>query len=624
MPSPFSPRGWSIRLKTMVLAVGYLLALSAVYGAFTVYLSRREMSEALDRFHQTARIVAAELDASIAPGAQRLQTVTRLPGLAYGLQSIQGARGDGYIPPWTTLHYLFFKSPVFTGGVLLLDQAGKVLWTEPPGLPWLGQTLSDLAPLQEMYRTRRSLISGVLDTDRLLAVPHVLIGEPIRNESGELQGILAGVIDLTATEFGDAIRAVSTSSGRFVEVVDQHGVVLAGTEAARLFHRAEPFPTNEVAPMLASVALAHAPWHVVAGQPPALALAAVWQFQRALWGIGGALLLLAGVVAMPLLNGFVRAIKHLTDAAETVARGDLSQPVVVSNRRDEIATLGRAFEQMRVELGRSRHSLEQRLDEREQLIALLVRANEDLHIAQARLIEAERFAAIGELSAAVAHGIRNPVAGIKAAAQLASLDLSEHHPLHESIGDIIGEANKLEGRIKTLLDFAKPFEPHPAPCQVDKIVADAVASLRSQAAAQGIEVVVDLHPALPVAVLDYAQIEQVLLALLSNAVEAMHGGGRITLTGGLTDDTHLRLQVIDTGPGIAPDQLRRIFELFFTTKSSGTGFGLAVAKKIVERHGGTIVVESTVGKGTTFTIELPLAPVVAETAPPGTVPARAV
>jgi len=611
-----SPRSWSIRVKSVALAIGYLLALSAVYSAFTLYLSRRELSEARDRFHQTARIVAAELDASIAPGAQRLQTVTRLPGLAYGLQSIQEARGDGYIPPWTTLHYLFFKSPVFTGGVLLLDQAGKALWTEPPGLSWLGQTFSDLAPLQEMYRTRRSLISGVLDSDRLLAAPHVVIGVPILNDNGELQGLLAGVIDLSASEFGDALRAVSTSGGQFVEVVDQNGIVLAGTDPGRLFRPAEPFPTNGEAPMLASVKLARTPWHVVAGQPPSLALAAVWQFQRGLWGIGIVLLLLATAVAAPFINGFVGAIKHLTDAAETVARGDLSQPVVVSKRRDEIATLGRTFEQMRVELGRSRRTLEQRLEEREQLIGMLVRTNDDLHVAQARLIEAERFAAIGELSAAVAHGIRNPVAGIKAAAQLASLDLPADHPLHESITDIIGEANKLEVRIKTLLDFAKPFEPHRAPCHIDQIAADAVASLRSQATAQGIEVTVTVSPDVPAAELDYAQIEQVLLALLSNAVEAMHGGGHIAVSARLTDDTtHLRLQVIDTGPGIAPDQLQRVFELFFTTKSSGTGLGLAVAQKIIERHGGTIAVDSEVGKGTTFTIELPMAPPASEATP---------
>jgi two-component system, NtrC family, sensor kinase len=590
-----------------MLAIGYLLALCAVYASFTVYLLRREMSEAHDRFRQTASIVAAEVDAYVATGAQRLETVMRLPGMAYGLQTIQEARREGYIPPWTTLHYLFFKSPVFTGGVFLLDRTGKVLWTEPPGLPWLGRTLTELTPVAQISQTRRSVISGVLGADSLLARPHVIIGVAIENDSGELQGVLAGVIDLTAGEFGEILRAASTTGGRFVEVVDQNGVVLAGTSATRLFRSADPLPMNGEAPVLASVSLARAPWRVVAGQPASLGLAAVREAQRALLGVGIALLLVAGAVAAPILNGFVRSIKQLTDAAETVARGDLSQPVVVGKRRDEIATLARAFEQMRVELGRSRRTLEQRLDEREELIRLLVRANEELRVAQARLIEAERFAAIGELSAAVAHGIRNPVAGIKAAAQFASLELPDHHSLHENISDIIGEADKLEMRIKTLLDFAKPFEPHPAPCRVEQIVGDAVASLRSQIAAQGINLSVDLDPVLPEAALDFAQIEQVLLALLSNAVEAMPRGGRITVTGRMAHDARrLRLEVIDTGPGITPDQLGRVFKLFFTTKSSGTGLGLAVAKKIVERHGGTIAVESEIGKGTRFTIELPL------------------
>jgi len=601
------PRDWSIRVKSIMLAGGYLLALSAVYGAFTVYLSRREMAEARDRFQQTARIVAAEFDAAVASGAERVETVTRLPGLAYGLQSIEEARGDGYIPPWTTLHYLFFKSPVFTGGVFLLDQVGKVLWTEPPGLSWLGRNFADLPPMRDIYRTRRSLISGVLNGDGLSPAPHVVIAVPIQDDSGALHGLLAGVIDLTGSAFSDPLEAVSASNGRFVEVVDQDGVVLAGTNAARLFRRADPFPASAEAPMLASVALRRAPWRVVAGQPPSLALAPVWQLQRALWGIGIGLLLLAGAVAVPLLNGFVSAIRHLTDAAETVARGDLSQPVVVSKRHDEIATLGRAFEQMRVELGRSRRSLEERLEERERLIGLLVRANEDLHTAQARLIEAERLAAIGELSAAVAHGIRNPVAGIKAAAQLARLDMAAEHPLHESIRDIIDEANKLEARIKTLLDFSRPFEPHLAPCRLEQVVGDALASLRSQLLASGVEAVVDLPPALPDIELDYAQIEQVFLALLSNAIEAMPGGGRITIAGRVAADSRqLHIEVRDSGPGIQPEQLPRIFTLFFTTKSSGTGFGLAVVKKIVEHHGGTIEVDSVLGRGTCFILTLPI------------------
>ena len=604
----FSPPGRSIRVKSVMLAIGYLLALSAVYGAFTVYLLRRETSEAHERMQQTARIVAAELDAYVAAGAERLQTVTRLPGLAYGLQTIQEATGEGYIPPWTTLHYLFFKSPAFGGGVFLLDRAGKVLWTEPPGLPWLGQTLGDLGPVAEIYRSGRDVVSGLLAGDRLSAQPHVIIGRPIQNEDGELQGVLTGVIDLTAKEFGDILHAVSTTRGRFVEVVDQSGMVLASTNATRRFQRAEPFPTDDAeVPMLAAVPLVRAPWRIVAGQPAALALAGVRQFERALWGIGLVLLLAAGAVAAPILNGFVRSINALTDAAQSVAQGDLSRPVVVGPRRDELATLARTFEQMRVELGRSRRTLEERLEERERLIHLLTDAHEELRGAQARLIEGERLAAIGELSAAVAHGIRNPVAGIKAAAQLASLDLPAHHPLHENINDIIGEADKLDARIRTLLDFAKPFEPHPVPSRVDRIVSDAVAFLRSQVTAQGIELVVDLHPALPEVELDYAQIEQVLLALLSNAVEATPAGGRVTIAGRLAGDGQsLHLDVSDTGSGIAPDQLPHVFKLFFTTKSSGTGLGLAVAKKIVERHGGTIAVDSEVGKGTRFAIALPL------------------
>ena len=238
----------------------------------------------------------------------------------------------------------------------------------------------------------------------------------------------------------------------------------------------------------------------------------------------------------------------------------------------------------------------------------LVTANEDLRSTQSRLIEAERFAAIGELSAAVAHGIRNPLAGIKAAAQFANLELPTGHPLHENITDIISESDKLEARIRTLLDFAKPFEPRRAPCRVDRIADDALASLRSQMAAQDIEVTTAFDPTLPDAHVDYAQIEQVLLVLLSNAMEAMNNGGRISVTGQLVHASTVRLEVADTGPGVPAEQLPRIFKLFFTTKSSGTGLGLAFAKKIVEQHGGTIAVQSEVGQGTRFTIDLPIEP----------------
>jgi signal transduction histidine kinase len=254
----------------------------------------------------------------------------------------------------------------------------------------------------------------------------------------------------------------------------------------------------------------------------------------------------------------------------------------------------------------------------------LKRVNQELRDAQSRLIEAERFAAIGELSALVAHGIRNPLAGIKAAAQYAELDLPDDHPLRENIADIITEVDKLESRIKALLDFARPFEPHVAPCDVGQIVRDALASLRTQVNAQGISVSTDIDPSLPQAQLDYAQIEQVLLALMSNAIEAMPRGGRLAVSAGMQQDgdarnnggARLQIAVADTGPGIPPDQLPHLFDLFVTGKPSGTGLGLAFAKKIVELHGGRISAESALALGSRFTIELPLVAAREEAAPP--------
>ncbi len=237
----------------------------------------------------------------------------------------------------------------------------------------------------------------------------------------------------------------------------------------------------------------------------------------------------------------------------------------------------------------------------------LKRVNQELRDAQSRLIEAERFAAIGELSALVAHGIRNPLAGIKAAAQYAELDLPAEHALRENLVDIITEVDKLEGRIKALLDFARPFEPHPTPCDVGQIVQDALTSLRTQITAQGIAVKSEIDPSLPAVQLDYAQIEQVLLALMSNAIEAMPRGGHLTVSATPTPDhQRLRLVVADTGPGIHPEQIPHLFDLFVTAKPSGTGLGLAFAKKIVELHGGRISAASQLALGSRFTIELPL------------------
>jgi signal transduction histidine kinase len=239
--------------------------------------------------------------------------------------------------------------------------------------------------------------------------------------------------------------------------------------------------------------------------------------------------------------------------------------------------------------------------------AALAASNQELRSTQAQLIQAERLAAIGEVSAAVAHGIRNPLAGIKAAARVAGIEVGAEHPVRATLGDIVDESNKLEARIKALLDFAKPFEPHRAPCAVAELVQETLSALRTQIQANGVAVAVEVEPQLPPAALDRGQIVEVLLVLASNAIEAMPDGGTLTLRARrAADPAQLTIEVRDTGVGISPAQQARLFHLFATTKPAGTGLGLAVAKKIIEHHGGRIAATSTLGAGTCFTIELPI------------------
>lgn len=238
----------------------------------------------------------------------------------------------------------------------------------------------------------------------------------------------------------------------------------------------------------------------------------------------------------------------------------------------------------------------------------LAEANRDLRDARDQLVESERLAAIGELSAAVAHGIRNPVAGIKSAAELAIADAAPGDPLRESFVDILTEADALDSRISELLDFARPFAPHYAPADLVEVVRGTLHLMRRQVAEHGITVAADLVSDLPPHELDVAQIEQVCLALFTNAVEAMRTGGTLTVRVAGDGADGAVLTVADTGHGIPADELPKVFRLFYTRKARGTGVGLATVKRIVEGHHGRIAVASTVGVGTEFRVTLPRQP----------------
>lgn len=240
------------------------------------------------------------------------------------------------------------------------------------------------------------------------------------------------------------------------------------------------------------------------------------------------------------------------------------------------------------------------------LLVLVDRQHRRLVEAHERLAHQEKIATLGRVAAQVAHEVRNPLSGLllyslhlksKVRGLLAEGEL-------QLIDKIIGTINHLTSTTEQILDYARPVRLARRCVDLNVIVADVIQLLESQVSANGIDVRLDLCNSNVAGMLDEAAIRGASLNLALNAVQAMPEGGRLTMSTGNEGRT-LWLKVSDTGPGLTQEQVRRIFEPFNTTKSRGLGLGMPYAQKIIEEHGGRILVESQLGEGTQVKIELP-------------------
>jgi two-component system nitrogen regulation sensor histidine kinase GlnL len=230
------------------------------------------------------------------------------------------------------------------------------------------------------------------------------------------------------------------------------------------------------------------------------------------------------------------------------------------------------------------------------------------------LKRADRLATMGTLAAGLAHEIRNPLGGIKGAAQLLRRALEPKSSLREYTDIMIREVDRVNKLIEQLLDLSRPLQLTLAPVNIHEILND-VLLLESQAAGESVTIKKIFDPSLPPIRGDRAQLTQVFLNLLKNAFQAMDGRGCLTVITRLETDYHVRdqgtrrnrfiwVEISDEGKGIKEEDLAHIFSPFFSTKNSGTGLGLAICYNIIKEHGGTIRVESIEGKGTTFKVSL--------------------
>ncbi|MCA9969821.1 MAG: cache domain-containing protein, partial [Anaerolineales bacterium] len=290
---------------------------------------------------------------------------------------------------------------------------------------------------------------------------------------------------------------------------------------------------------------------------------------------------LAGVVAVPISRLITQPIADLVAANRALARGDMAVRVTPAGR-GELGMLGRSFNKMA----------------------------ETLQQTQQELLHKERLASMGQLAAGVAHEINNPLGTILLLADILHGETAESDPRRADLQLIVDETVRCKKIVADLLNFARQQEVLAQETDLHALLEQVLATLSHEPLFAGVRVVRRFDPALPPIQADPAQLQQVFMNLLRNGAEAMAGAGTLTLATRPLPPRQVEIQVTDTGCGVSPEAVGKLFTPFFTTKSvgKGIGLGLAIAYGIIKMHRGQIAVQSEVGQGTTFTVTLPVRP----------------
>ncbi len=218
----------------------------------------------------------------------------------------------------------------------------------------------------------------------------------------------------------------------------------------------------------------------------------------------------------------------------------------------------------------------------------------------------------------MAHEIRNPLAGIAGAIEIITKGFPPDHPDREVLEDLRHEVHRIEKTLNDLLVYARPKPSHFGDTDLREIAAQTLQLARQQIGSKKVDFSIEIPFSLPHFRADSEQLHQVLLNLVLNGIQAIDQEGRITMAAkSLGPETgnrvrHLEISVSDTGPGIPPEHLERIFRPFYTTKRAGTGLGLSLCRRIVSQHGGTLTAQSEIGRGSEFTVRIPMREAVEE------------
>lgn len=328
----------------------------------------------------------------------------------------------------------------------------------------------------------------------------------------------------------------------------------------------------------------------------------------------GLMLLIVVPIYVLTVSNSINPIRKLSLASRAVAEGNLDQYVPVKTG-DEVGELSKSFNRMVADLRKYREELErwnQTLEER------VAKRSKQLAEAQAKLVQSTKLAAVGELAAGLAHELNNPLAGIYAFLQVLAETVrsrgfknvsdEEAEGFQKNLVYVEREIQRCKSIVGSLLTFARVSEKHFVPLDLNEVVRAALGFMHSNLKKDNVGVETRLAEQLPPVLGDPNELQQVFLNIIVNARKAMPGGGKLSVTTGTTDNT-VTATITDTGEGISPEIRDRIFDPFFTTRKpgEGTGLGLSISYGIIKDHNGEIAVESAPGRGSTFTIVLPVA-----------------